>query len=118
MSVDSRDSDLRSACLGEELMKNRMKDIKKVHVANIRGVVDAWGQLVFIKWKEFGFCFADVSDELMNVGMKKIRKVEMAKLRGIVDAEGHRGLHRSVCIRRILVCTLCQCLQRNCWTSG
>ena len=43
MSLDSRDSDLRSACPGlrEELMKNRMKDIKKVHVANIRGVVDA-----------------------------------------------------------------------------
>ena len=31
--------------LREELMKNRMKDIKKVHGANIRGVVDEGGNL-------------------------------------------------------------------------
>ena len=99
-------------------MKNRMKDIKKVNVANIRGVVDAGGNLFFIKQKEFGFCFADVSEELMNIGMKNIRKVKMAKLKRILDAEGHWGLHRSVCIHSILVCTLWQCLQRNCWTSG
>ena len=43
----SWDSHLRSVCplLREELMKNRMKDIKKVHGANIRGVVDAGGNL-------------------------------------------------------------------------
>ena len=60
-----------------------------MHVANIRGVVDAGGNLFFIKQKEFGFCFADVSEELMNIRMKNIRKVEMTKLRGIVDAGGH-----------------------------
>ena len=43
MSLDSWNSDLWSGW--EELMKNRMKDIKKVHVANIRGVVDAGGNL-------------------------------------------------------------------------
>ena len=47
MSLDSWDSDLRSVCSGlrEELMKNRMKDIKKVHGANIRGFVDEGGNL-------------------------------------------------------------------------
>ena len=60
-----------------------------MHVANIRGVVDTGGNLFFIKQKEFGFCFADVSEELMNIGMKNIRKVKMAKLGGIVDAGGH-----------------------------
>ena len=47
MSWDSWDSDFRSVCLGlrEKLMKNRMKDIKKVHGANIRGVVDEGGNL-------------------------------------------------------------------------